>query len=195
MPADSIKISELETASTLNALDLWPVSQPYAQSQTGYLTRKVTTEQIASELLSELQYAAQLETTNKNIFGAINENKENIDGCDKAFADNSIVNLDGCTFSAFIASDLITFTIPLSHALTGLTNAEIYSLGNESFTIPGELSQGALSTLGDVDFVLRDGVGVVVNITNLAQTPAATGASVVHCEDASLLLTYVEPES
>lgn len=192
---DGVKISELDQVASLTNQDIMPVCQPDAQSDTGFITKRCTMLDVAGKLFGDIQYTSQLNTVVKTGWGAINELKTDCDNADKKLADNAIVNIDGATFACFITNTLITFTIPLSNGLANVTNAEIYSLGNESFTIPNELTQGALNTLGDVEFVLLDGIGLVVNITNLVSTPTTTGASVAHCEEANILFTYVEPES
>lgn len=192
---DGVKISELEQVSSLNVNDIFPVCQPAAQSDTGYLTKRATVSDMAHELFGEINYTSELTTTVKTAWGAINELKSDVDSADKKLADHALINLDDCTFAAFIDTDLITFTIPLTNGVENVTNAEIYSLANESFTIPSILTQGSLSTLGDVNIILAQGIGVIVKITNLTSTPAVTGASVAHCEEATLYFTYVEPES
>lgn len=192
---DGVKISELEQVSSLNVNDIFPVCQPAAQSDTGYLTKRATVSDMAHELFGEINYTSELTTTVKTAWGAINELKSDVDSADKKLADHALINLNDCTFSAFIDTDLITFTIPLTNGVENVTNAEIYSLANESFTIPNILAQGSLSTLGTVALILVQGIGVVVNITNLISAPTNTGASVAHCEEATLYFTYVEPES
>lgn len=192
---DGIKISELEQVSSLNVNDIFPVCQPAAQSDTGYLTKRATVSDMAHELFGEINYTSELTTTVKTAWGAINELKSDVDSADKKLADHALINLNDCTFSAFINTDLITFTIPLTNGVENVTNAEIYSLANESFTIPNVLAQSSLSTLGTVELILAQGIGVIVKITNLNTTPAVTGASVAHCEEATLYFTNVEPES
>lgn len=192
---DGIKISELAQVPDLTNNDLFPVCQPSAQSDTGFLTRRCTTLDLAYKLFGDILYTSQLHTTAKTGWGAINELKAGLEASDKKLEDHALITLDDCTFSAYVANDLITFTIPLSNGLESVTEAEIYSLYSESFTIPGVLNAGSLSTLGDVSFILAQGIGVIVKITNLASTPAATGANCVHCEQAMLYFTYTEPES
>lgn len=192
---DGVKISELDQVASLTNQDIMPVCQPDAQSDTGFITKRCTMLDVASKLFGDIQYTSQLNTTVKTGWGAINELKSDCDSADKKLADHSLININGCTFSTFVTSTEITFTIPLSNGTSDVTDVEIYSLANESFTIPNELNQDSLSTLGDVACTLIDGIGVVVSITNLNTTPTSTGASVTHCEEGTLYFTYTEPES
>lgn len=192
---DGIKISELDQVASLTNQDLQLVCQPDAQSDTGFITKRCTILDVANKLFGDIQYTSQLNTTLKTGWGAINELKEDCDNADKKIADHALINIDGCTFATYITNDTITFTIPLSNGLSNVTDVEIYSLSNISFTIPGELTQDDLATLGDVAFELKDGIGVIVNITNLNAIPSATGASITHCEEGTLYFTYIEPES
>ena len=192
---DGVKISELDQVTSLNVNDIFPVCQPHAQSDTGYLTKRATVSDMAHELFGEINYTSELQTTVKTAWGAINELKEDVDSADKKLADHALINLDDCTFATFVTSTEITFTIPLTNGVEDVNDVEIYSLANESFTIPSILTQDSLSTLGTVTLTLKSGIGVVVTITNLNTTPAVTGASVAHCEEATLYFTYTEPES
>lgn len=69
---DSKPISELITAEQTTANDLFETSIPNAMTETGYVSRKVTLNTIATFILNTLQFQA-LNTTVKNIIGAINE--------------------------------------------------------------------------------------------------------------------------
>lgn len=69
---DTKEISALTTAESTSASDLFETALPNAMTETGYISRKVTLSTIANFLLSTLQFAS-LNTTVKNIIGAINE--------------------------------------------------------------------------------------------------------------------------
>lgn len=69
---DAKEISALTTAESTSASDLFETALPNAMTETGYVSRKVTLGTIANFLLSTLQFSS-LNTTVKNIIGAINE--------------------------------------------------------------------------------------------------------------------------
>lgn len=69
---DAKEISALTTAESTSASDLFETALPNAMMQTGYVSRKVTLNTIATFILNTLQFQA-LNTTVKNIIGAINE--------------------------------------------------------------------------------------------------------------------------
>jgi hypothetical protein len=69
---DAKEISALTTAESTSASDLFETALPNAMTETGYISRKVTLGTIANFLLSTLQFSS-LNTTVKNIIGAINE--------------------------------------------------------------------------------------------------------------------------
>jgi hypothetical protein len=69
---DSKEISALITAESTSASDLFETALPNAMTETGYISRKATLGTIANFLLSTLQFSS-LNTTVKNIIGAINE--------------------------------------------------------------------------------------------------------------------------
>jgi len=69
---DTKEISALTTAESTSASDLFETALPNAMTETGYISRKVTLGTIANFLLSTLQFSS-LNTTVKNIIGAINE--------------------------------------------------------------------------------------------------------------------------
>ena len=69
---DTKEISALTTAESTSASDLFETALPNAMTETGYVSRKVTLGTIANFLLSTLQFSS-LNTTVKNIIGAINE--------------------------------------------------------------------------------------------------------------------------
>lgn len=76
---DSKEISALTTAESTSASDLFETALPNAMTETGYVSRKVTLGTIANFLLSTLQFSS-LNTTVKNIIGAINEVLSSVNG-------------------------------------------------------------------------------------------------------------------
>ena len=69
---DAKEISALTTAESISASDLIETAIPNAMTETGYVSRKHTLGTIANFFLSTLQFSS-LNTTVKNIIGAINE--------------------------------------------------------------------------------------------------------------------------
>lgn len=72
---DDYRISDLTTVSAISDTDLIELSVVTPASDTGYSSMKMTIAALASKLLGGTQYAADLETAAKTIFGAINELK------------------------------------------------------------------------------------------------------------------------
>lgn len=73
MANDDRRISDLTTAGTINNDDLMEISTVNQSSDTGYSSVKATIAAIATKILGGIQYAADLVTSSKTIFGAINE--------------------------------------------------------------------------------------------------------------------------
>lgn len=70
---DDYRISDLTTVSAISDTDLMELSAVNPASDTGYSSMKMTIIALASKLLGGTQYAADLQTAAKTIFGAINE--------------------------------------------------------------------------------------------------------------------------
>lgn len=66
-------ITQFPIASPLSISDLLYIAIPNALSPTGFSLCKVTSSELADYLLNGIQFATRLETTHKNVFGAINE--------------------------------------------------------------------------------------------------------------------------
>lgn len=73
MANDDRRISDLTTVGTINNDDLMEISTVNQSSDTGYSSVKATIAAIATKILGGIQYAADLVTSSKTIFGAINE--------------------------------------------------------------------------------------------------------------------------
>lgn len=67
------KLSEMTTAASLSANDLEYVAIGDAQSETGFSSRKATMVSKALAYLQTIEFPLLLNTTSKNIIGAINE--------------------------------------------------------------------------------------------------------------------------
>lgn len=72
---DDYRISDLTTVSAISDADLMELSAVNTASDTGYSSMKMPITALASKLLGGTQYAADLQTAAKTIFGAINELK------------------------------------------------------------------------------------------------------------------------
>lgn len=70
---DDYRISDLTTVSAISDADLMELSAVNPASDTGYSSMKMPITALASKLLGGTQYAADLQTAAKTIFGAINE--------------------------------------------------------------------------------------------------------------------------
>lgn len=70
---DDYRISDLTTVSAISDADLMELSAVNPASDTGYSSMKMPITALASKLLGGTQYAADLQTSAKTIFGAINE--------------------------------------------------------------------------------------------------------------------------
>ena len=69
-----IKLSDMTLATILGASDVLYIAVADAQSETGFISRKTTTAELAQFFLNTLSFPLLLtETTSKNIIGAINE--------------------------------------------------------------------------------------------------------------------------
>ena len=70
---DDYRISDLTTVSAISDVDLMELAAVNPASDTGYSSMKMPITALASKLLGGTQYAADLQTAAKTIFGAINE--------------------------------------------------------------------------------------------------------------------------
>lgn len=111
---DPKEISALTTAESTSASDLFETAIPNAMTETGYISRKVTLGTIANFLLGTLQFSS-LNTTVKNIIGAINEVLSSAGGgtvltgtltagqTTVTFTDNALVST--CTKKVYVPDD------------------------------------------------------------------------------------------
>lgn len=67
-------ISYFTSAPSISASTLLLVSVPDPQEESGYSTFKCSASELAEALLGDLSYTQDLDTVDKTIFGAINEN-------------------------------------------------------------------------------------------------------------------------
>lgn len=186
---DGVKISELDAVASITNSDLFPVCQPSAQSETGFLTMKCSALDVALKVAGDVQYASQLETQFKTLIGAINEVYES-----NHFTDGDKLDLDSCTFACYATATQITFTIPLSKNIDpAIDTIEIVDEANSKFTIQNIITASNLSSLGDVNCYYAEGIGLNVVITNLQSAPTP-GAYSAFCNEAKILFS-IAPES
>lgn len=79
MADNDILVSEMTTASQVNTNDLVMLTQPDAQAETGYSTKKATALDVFNKFLDDTQYSTDLpDFTDKSIFGGMEELKGEI---------------------------------------------------------------------------------------------------------------------
>lgn len=71
--------SQLITAEQISSSDILALSVPFAESDTGYVSRKASLAQVMTEANTSFLYSTELNTENKTVFGAINEVKAQSD--------------------------------------------------------------------------------------------------------------------
>ena len=70
---DSVKFSELDTATDIGGGDLAALAVENSQSETGYSSKKATLNNLGLALNNGIEYTTALQTTSKKPIGAINE--------------------------------------------------------------------------------------------------------------------------
>ena len=88
----SKKFSELDRASSLNNGDLFALAQVDAEAETGYKSVSSPVSDVAQKLLKNTLYPTDLNTEHKNIFGAINENRADLNDINTILDGFSIIN-------------------------------------------------------------------------------------------------------
>ena len=73
MAENDKKISQLDAAASIPVGSLFVVSVEDQESESGYISKKATSELFASQLLNSYLWPLLLETTSKNVIGAVNE--------------------------------------------------------------------------------------------------------------------------
>ena len=137
---DSKSISELTTAENTTSNDLFETAM--ANGQLGYLSRKVTLEEIADFIASEQQYSSALQTTAKTITGAINEAAQSGGG----YTDLTGTLTAGNTTITFTDNALIatcTLDIYVDDAFFGVVPTALstdYSNNSITLTFPAQAS-------------------------------------------------------
>lgn len=157
MPTD-FRISELPTSASFDNLDLMEVSQVDAQSLSGYTSVKKTMNQIGDKINNDIQYAADLNTTDKTIIGAINE----VNG--KGIADLSDTDITTPTANQVLAYDGNGKVV--NKALKNLISKKTIST-TSAITVAANGIDTQTFTVNDAVFNMVVGVAIT-NSTNFA---------------------------
>lgn len=108
--------SEFNTTTTIGGSDLMLLSK---QSSDGYDTRNAAMQTVANSINNQLTMAS-LDTTNKTIIGAINENKSNIDSL-KTNGVYSITPISSSVGLSGSAIEVVSGGLHFVHVLFGAT--------------------------------------------------------------------------
>lgn len=162
--AETKTFSQLITAEEITTSDILALSAPFAESDTGYVSRKASLAQVMIEANSSFLYPTELETENKSIFGAINEIKAQSDYIVTTTPSDIIENiLEGVNVTQFSAA-ITPATITICCRLTFELNT--FESGATLFRIkPNYLSQGIVhqivKTNAAVDARLLDKIQIM----------------------------------
>lgn len=131
--AESKSISQLTTAENLTLSDLLVLSVPFSESETGYISRNTSLAELSSSMLGKFEYTTSLETSNKTVFGAINEVKAQSDFFVTSTASDIIEDiLAGVTvgqFSAAVTPATVTICCRLTFtAGTFASGAKLFAI-------------------------------------------------------------------
>lgn len=116
--AESKSISQLTTAENLTLSDLLVLSVPFSESETGYISRNTSLAELSSSMLGKFEYTTSLETSNKTVFGAINEVKAQSDffvtTTPSDIIENVLTGVNVMHFSAAVTPATVTICCRLS---------------------------------------------------------------------------------
>lgn len=182
---DDLIISMLALAGRLSASDFLVIDIPDAESETGYATRKVTTQELFMYFLTQVLYTSQLNTDVKTVIGAINEVKsaaataatkagnaedttnamvDDVKALESAqyYQDGDEVSLTDAIVNGFIEDGIYKIFIPLQKPVfSGLV--PVFS---GTWNVRGATSHNVetLATLGTVQtFIQEQGITVLVD--------------------------------
>ena len=154
-------------------------------------TKKVSTEQIGDAIASD-QVHSSLNTSDKTLIGAINENASNIAALSYGIGDK--LNIAGSAYSGRLtgSSKAITFFIPIEKPLdSDITSASI----NGDFTVYGSQGNDSItnsSSFGSWDITLKpNGILGVFSVNNAISSANGT-AIVVYFTASNSASKYIE---
>lgn len=203
---DDIIISMLQLAQTLSQSDVLVINVPDQSSETGFATRKTTTDALFLYFLTQVLFSSQLQTSVKTITGAINEIKDDADDAvstagaaattvaDVAIAveelesyqDGDIVDLTDVIVNGFIEDNVYKIFIPLSKPATNLTPTISGTWNVRGATTHSNVT---LASLGTITVSVEE-QGIVITITSLEQEEG-----IIQFESIDAQITFEEEES
>lgn len=134
--AETKTFSQLITAEQISSSDILALSVPFAESETGHVSRKASLAQVMTEANSSFSYPTKLETEEKTVFGAINEVKAQSDFFITSTAADIIEDiLAGVTVGQFSAA-VTPATVTICCRLTFTAGA--FASGTKLFGIKTE---------------------------------------------------------
>lgn len=132
--AETKTFSQLITAEQISSSDILALSVPFAESETGHVSRKASLAQVMTEANSSFSYPTELGTNDKTIFGAINE----LLGFNTRKTSDLFTGLiEGATVNSFSAN-IGPRTITLATRLQGMTfnsATKLFNLNNGKWPI------------------------------------------------------------
>lgn len=153
---DEYRISELDTASTLNNSDLLELSQVSAGATSGYVSKKTLISDLAEKINNNIEFTTALNTTDKKIIGAINEVDGKTDDLQYHIGDTLSL---ATPFVGYVSSSSkhVRFTIPLDKPLgNDITGINFASVGDISL-YGGSGSDTITPTISNFTFSLNRG--------------------------------------
>lgn len=167
--ADNKEISQLITAEQTTANDLMEVAIPApsgVQSDTGYVSRKITFNTFATWLANHFTFLTQLKTYVKTIIGGINEVHDSLA---EEYDDTSTYNI----------GDVRRYHGVIYKANTNISAAEAFNPAHwDATVICAELGGSAIALAGLIDTTIlnpHDGDVLVYNATSQMWVAGSSG--------------------
>lgn len=194
---DDLIISMLALAEQLSTGDFIIVDIPDESSETGYATRKITTNALFIYFLTQVLFTSSLNTSVKTITGAINEVDDHTDAALSAieaineeveaiaaYNVGETIDLEGVMITGYAEGGTLKAFLPLQRPLIPGTIAEI----SGNWNIRGSVEDDAvtLSSLGTV-VVTDSELGLSIEITT--QDTSAAGLFILEGVTAQITFT------
>lgn len=207
---DDIIISMLQLATSLSTSDFLVINVPDQSSETGYATRKVSTNELFLYFLTQVLFSSQLQTSVKTITGAINEIKNEAedatDAADRAvsglaelvtamealvntttYKDGDTVSLTDLIVNGFIEDGLYKVFIPLQKPVATGVDPIITGTWNVRGATTHNIT--TLNGLGTVEtFVEEQGITVVITTQEIEE-------GIVQFESINAQISFAEEDS
>ena len=187
---DNKRMSELETAATLNGTDLFEIAQVNAGSSSGYASAKTTMNAVGNQLLNGTQYG-ELQTMSKNPIGAINEVAQS--------AGNPNIADEYDDTATYVLDDYCIYEGVLYKCIMAVSVAEDFdSTKWDAVLVTDELSQwtevtGTL-TAGNTNITLSD-VSITSNSTIDVYTNLDVDYNTITVSTGSVIITFDAQQS